>query len=1139
MSGDDKREGRRVTRPLRGLHTVASVVLEVLGACSRRVALWLSLLAGIATRVTSHGWGPAIKSLAFVALGLLALAPLVNAAFALLGHVDAWKVLEVDPEPQMGTQWTGVRVLGIVAALLVIRWFLRARERVVIEEFVDYTSADATAVQGLATLLVAELGRLRELYGRVNDQLSVPPSIAVRNQVGSSGAEDAGAFLSVRADDVTEVLRSAVASEVSVSVGPLRVPVGPLLSMIGRVARGPRVLGSVHYTDAGGGPTLTTQIVGMGENFTWRVDASELAEHGGNRAFLDPMVSELACRMFTDLTLQRTVRSRAVQAFTEYLTFYWESLRTPRNRASSLKQAEGKLLEAVSEDETFDLAYYNLGVIYSQLAEAEFRAAEASEYVQHSDGDPELGHRARTTAAIAAFARAVSLNRERPEAVYGLAVHEFTSLVRAERRGDTLGAEDRNDRLEMVCRLCDRVTELDRSHAQAYDLKGLALQGLDLAAEAERCHRTAVRHSWHCLCQAVYADRAHRVATDTVLPNAQANAAAALNNLAAAHASQAERRRNGARRWLRFYRADRIFHQALTLTPVATRAATVFERGRMCESWNRGRLAIQAYDAAGRLEPTNPLYYAHLGRVYAREKRVDDARSVCASALTRLAPIYRRTIEPFATPSMVQLRERTLEVLEDAHKALGCSKDVARIRRLSTLYDTLRKLSATRDDISAYDGAATELAHMQDEYRDRPWSFEYEQIAVVLGRVYSKFDFESAAEFYRQLIKELDTKRPRAVVEHALHARHAQALRRTGHREEALQAATRGLLLNPLSAPVRRELGKAHFALLQFDEAVDAWEHTLWLTPNDPVLHWKVAYCHWCIAQDRQEQDARLSTLENAARYFYQAALLAGPEKITCWAWSKLWLGRVRLEQHRYDDAVQELRAAKGCQATALPARLFLAEAHQANGETYLSLNGFTRVLEDAHPWIEKHGADARVDQDWGETLVGPELVVRSECGLAYWEAEAEGQLDHALERVSAAEESARRIEGNVRGPASTWARCLHVQAMIHARRKDFDAALACSYKAASVSPAPAYLIHAMQFHEAVTEQADAGDRAANLLLLRGTLDRLRRMDANGVTAHDGQAILNRLESPDTTAVNGNGNGNARFLKCGPLAVTD
>jgi len=117
----------------------AAVGSEILGASLRRVTLCLSRMRGTAARINSHGWGPAIKWLTVVAIGLLVLPPAINGVFSLLGDVGLWDSLELGSNPTVGTQWTAERVLGIVAGVLVVRWFLRARDRVVIEEFVDYT----------------------------------------------------------------------------------------------------------------------------------------------------------------------------------------------------------------------------------------------------------------------------------------------------------------------------------------------------------------------------------------------------------------------------------------------------------------------------------------------------------------------------------------------------------------------------------------------------------------------------------------------------------------------------------------------------------------------------------------------------------------------------------------------------------------------------------------------------------------------------------------------------------------------------------------------------------------------------------------------------------------------------------------
>jgi hypothetical protein len=169
-----------------------------------------------------------------------------------------------------------------------------------------------------------------------------------------------------------------------------------------------------------------------------------------------------------------------------------------------------------------------------------------------------------------------------------------------------------------------------------------------------------------------------------------------------------------------------------------------------------------------------------------------------------------------------------------------------------------------------------------------------------------------------------------------------------------------------------------------------------------------------------------------------------------------------------------------------------------------------TQVVSGATAWIRKNGADGRVDRDWGETLAGQDLLARATCGLAYWEAETEGDLDRALAKAREAAKAADETEGNLRGPATTLARCLDLQAVIHARRNEFGLALACSRRAVSVNPTPDYLMHAMQFYESLGEVATPGDRAATEMVLKDILRRLRRMDENGASTHDAQAILQR-----------------------------
>jgi tetratricopeptide (TPR) repeat protein len=916
------------------VRTFARGLFEAAHHIARRLSLVLYRWAGSLYRRATRGLGPLLLWPAFSALILMVLVP----------------------ESGMGRSWGITQVLLVAGALLTMRWLAQARRRVVIQEFVDYTTKDEQAVKGLGTLLVAELSRLHDLYGRVNDQLSSPLSVGVRHRGGTGSAGEPGAFLSVRADDLTGTLEDAIATESKVQVAGVTIPIGFVLSVVGRIARGPRIIGSLHHTDAVGGPTLTAQLVGAGKGQQWRVVAH--AETAG-KAFLEPMVSELAARMFNDLTLRSGVRWRAIRSFTEYLSLYWDSHRTPRDRGANLKLAEGKLLEAIADDETFDLAYYNLGVIYSQLAETERMAAQASDYAG-SDGEAEACYRARIDAALAAFNRAVTVNRDRAEAIYALAVHEYA-------------AGEERDLQGIVCR-CERVLELDRHHAQAYDLRGMAQRRLDHWRPAERSHRRAVALSWRSLRRAEFAEHVDPPTTESLVPAARANTAAALHNLADVHQDCANEGDSPRVRWRR---ADALYGRAAELAPARNRAATLLARGDMRERLRRFGAARDCYEDALRIDPENPVYWARMASIAAAAGNDDEARRRATAALDELAPVYRRTLEAHSPRAGAALVTNTLTALTTAYDALRDTDALARIHARRELSADLATAARTRD--------VRALKRLKAAHEE-PWEREQVQIALArtLGR---RHRWRAAAREYGELIEMLRSERAQGIVQHSLHAKHARALRQTGDLHGALATAARGQLQDPLSASARREVGKAHFALLQYEEALEAWRHTLWLTPNDPHLHFKVAFCQWSVAQDRRDAAARRAALEAAAAGFEQAATLFGVEAVTGWAWSQLWQGRVRAELGDHDGAVRHLRSATACADTEPAARLLLGEAYGATGERALSRS----QLEQALALAGEGRLGRHVDEDWGQTLSAGELALRAEVALAARDLETGG----------------------------------------------------------------------------------------------------------------------------------------------------
>jgi tetratricopeptide (TPR) repeat protein len=562
--------------------------------------------------VTLKGWWPFAKVFFFVVGILFAVPVVLHGLVSLIDDTGLSKRWGVAQAPNVKTWLTPTNVV-VLFVVVFMRWLSRARERVVVDGFVDHTTEDATAVSGLSDMLVTELTRLRELYRRVNAG-AIPTAVGVERQGGFSRGKEAAPFLSVTADDVTDVLEGAVASDVRVEFGPAKIPIGPILGVFNRMVRRPRIIGSVHRTEAGGGPTLTAQLVGGNVAGTWRVDQEQEPESAAQRkAFLDTMVRELACRISTDLTLGATVRWQAVQAFNEYLRLYGESRTTPRDRARYLKLAQGKLLEAVAEDETFDLAYYNLGVTYMQRAQTELDAERSSDDLtspaafnrRHLD-------RTRKDAAAVAFRKGTEKKPDRWEGHYALAVTLMSDLAAID-VDDRLVSADRKKVRDVMrrCRQALAVGPPKAAAAAVHDLLGMAQTRVGEYGPAISSHRKAVRLSWMELCRAEREQRARPELSHERLERATVNAVAALHNLGLARLRRAEMRcperpssssadqgdlRTRVRdRWAgRVLARDRLaaarmFNVAIRVagSGTASAAAAHFERGRALEKSGR------------------------------------------------------------------------------------------------------------------------------------------------------------------------------------------------------------------------------------------------------------------------------------------------------------------------------------------------------------------------------------------------------------------------------------------------------------------------------------------------------------------------------------------------------------------------
>src|SRR5579859_1085327 len=366
----------------------------------RWIALRFSRMVGFILYKMKRGWVPPVFWLLATALVVGIFSTFDTSVFR--QGFRAWlETLNINSFMAMlaaiKSNW--VTILLVYTILLLLWWVWQAGKRVVVEEFVDFTNTGGdeskSTVKGLATLLVVRLGQLRDLYQVVDEQRAILTSVWVHQSIDAT----------INVEDVSQFLQSAVSAQSEFSLGVLKIPVGTLMSLIGRIVQGPRILGSLYKENDM--LILTAQYYDGKSSQSWRVDyvvpADQSTQQGND--YVTRMVEELACRMFTDLALKASVRWRATASFCEGLRAYRDCLRTPKDRRLNLEKAERKFIETLAEDQKFNLAYYNLGVVYTELGQMD--------------------------AAENAFKNAIEQNPASWNAFYAMALHRYQMSLQA------------------------------------------------------------------------------------------------------------------------------------------------------------------------------------------------------------------------------------------------------------------------------------------------------------------------------------------------------------------------------------------------------------------------------------------------------------------------------------------------------------------------------------------------------------------------------------------------------------------------------------------------------------------------------------------------------------------------------------
>ena len=369
--------------------------------------------------------------------------------------------------------WTALLVL--YSALLLLWLAAKAKTRVVIETLEDHTnstdqfeeSGDCAGAanrsdphrldaSGMAGLLATQLTEMRNTYQLLQEPVGRP----------HPGTVDGA----IQLEDIGDVLRSAFTTQSTLRIGPITLPIGGLVALLGRLMQAPHLRGAIYGDDTD--LTLTASLRMHGHDYVWtvsrRVDEAETSTRARTQ-----MVAELAYRVFTDLSLHAQAEWPATRYWLDALKERQACQRTPRDRRLHLETAETHLRNALAEDERFYLAAYNLGIVYRQLAE--------------EDGKRGVPDEPYTRSALSVFDYAINrLDRERWEAYFGLAVAHWKLTPEQSVR-------DLERRCNRVVGLCDRALELPSgraARAQIQDLKAMAQQKLGLGEAA-----LSTRHS--------------------------------------------------------------------------------------------------------------------------------------------------------------------------------------------------------------------------------------------------------------------------------------------------------------------------------------------------------------------------------------------------------------------------------------------------------------------------------------------------------------------------------------------------------------------------------------------------------------------------------------------------------------------
>lgn len=321
----------------------------------------------------------------------------------------------------------------------------------------------------MAELLALKLEKINRIYRFVDEKRSIKSTCGAGDPINAA----------IKVENLDNI---SMSSSSQIGLGPISIPANSISAMISHLFRGPRIVVSLRrrdpdeVSDIRSKFFLTANMTGK-ESLSWIVDSPHPLEPDSSEKVrtVEDMVTELAHRIFTSLQSEypgQNIAWKAMWNFNEGLSAYRDCLRSSKGHKVSLKNAERKFMDAIEEQNSFSLAYYNLGVVYAEIDQ--LNSAEAC-FQNAIEDDPGLWE-AYYAQGIAVFRRAKEI--EDLQVICHLNKILDGDMDPAEKKRIEAGydkATQLSQRVLDIKTSQDRILESDLSaRAKAYDLQGIA-----------------------------------------------------------------------------------------------------------------------------------------------------------------------------------------------------------------------------------------------------------------------------------------------------------------------------------------------------------------------------------------------------------------------------------------------------------------------------------------------------------------------------------------------------------------------------------------------------------------------------------------------------------------------------------------